>query len=70
MIIIDIEDYCQGCPDFEANVFKQVLYSDDIYTNTRQKMCDAQITCKYADRCRGIYAFLKEKAEKNEKNKW
>lgn len=53
MIRISVEDYCQDCPDFEAEVKKNTLVSCAIPIST-----DTCITCKYSDRCRQIHKYM------------
>ena len=53
MININVEDYCQNCPDFEPEVNKTLLKANNIVIST-----DTFITCKYSDRCKQIYRYI------------
>lgn len=61
MIHLKVEDYCHGCSDFEPNVDKQSIFSDDGFIGTETK-----ITCEHAARCAVIVRHLKEKNENSE----
>ena len=47
MIKLDVDDYCQSCPDFEAEIEKYTYghINEVNATNTT-------IRCKHGDRCR------------------
>ena len=62
MIKLDVEKYCQDCPDFEAKVYKE--FFEDFYGF---KLPNTYISCKNTDKCRRIKRYL-EKEIKNEKN--
>lgn len=55
MIKLDVEAYCQNCPDFTPE-------SDSIgyYGAGCLKMCDTTVRCKYKGRCAGIAEYLKD----------
>ena len=53
MINLKIEDYCQECPDFEAEVEK-ITFSDLPVKN------DTLIRCKNHVRCLFLYEHLKD----------
>ena len=61
MININVEDYCQNCPDFEPEVNKTILEADNIIIST-----DTCITCKYSDRCKQIYRYIMLNESKKE----
>lgn len=52
MIELNIEDYCNDCPMFEANTGK-------IYSNC--KILTTYITCENRNLCRRIKTYLEEK---------
>lgn len=61
MIKLNIEDYCQNCPDFEPKKEVMTYFSGD-------KVIERHTTvyCKYKDRCASIARYLKEAAESKE----
>lgn len=61
MIHLQVEDYCQGCSDFEANVKKNSIFSDDGFVGT-----DTVISCDHKTRCAVIVRHLKEKNENSD----
>ena len=56
MIRIDVEGYCHGCLDFEADVTKPARITDDTWSDT-------VIQCKYRKRCSGIKRYLETKVK-------
>lgn len=58
MIELCVEDYCQNCPDFRANVEQTdwTIFSDSVKYDTK-------IYCKNRDRCRVMAAYLSGKVE-------
>lgn len=57
-IELEVEDYCQNCPDFEAQTTTLA---------TLGRIYDTTITCKRKRRCAGLVRYLKEqKAVKDE----
>lgn len=58
MIVVDVEDYCQQCMDFNPDVTKpEKLYGGDgeiVLGNT-------VIQCKYRKRCAGLWRFLENR---------
>lgn len=63
MIRLDVEEYCQDCPAFEAKTDRSLHRSCNHAVFT-----DIVVSCENADRCRAIHAYLKEetKEKKNE----
>lgn len=61
MIKLDVDDYCQSCPDFEADVekFEYGCLNEvkSVYTTIR---------CENSDRCRNLVKHLKEELEVTE----
>ena len=57
MIKLDVANYCQSCPDFEADVekFKYGCLNEvkSVYTTIR---------CENSDRCRNLVRHLKEES--------
>ena len=56
MIIVDVKEYCQECPDFDPDVEKPAMfYADDI----RYKFLkNTIIRCKYRQRCDSIQKHI------------
>ena len=60
MIKLDVEDYCDCCPMFEADVEK-----DYIDTFGGEAISNTIVSCKYKYMCRAIYKkALKERRGK------
>ena len=61
MIKLDVDDYCQSCPDFIADVekFKYGCLNEIISVHTT-------IRCENSDRCRNMVKYLKEELEGEE----
>ena len=61
MIRLDIDNYCQSCPDFKPDVEKYVYgYLNDI------EAVNTTIRCEHRDRCRVMVQRLKEELEVTE----
>ena len=54
MIELNIQDYCQGCPMFNAR-------TDKVYVNS--KVLNTYITCENKDLCERIKTYLEEKQD-------
>lgn len=63
MIILDVQDYCQNCKDFDADVEKpkRVLSGDGNVLQT-----DTIIRCENRNRCEGIKKYLERQQENPE----
>ena len=61
MIKLDIDDYCQSCPDFIADVEKFEYGSLN-----EAKSVNTTIRCMNRDRCRNLVRRLKEESEGEE----
>ena len=59
MITLLVEDYCQHCPDFEADVQKQ--YFDDFYNTVN---VDTNIKCIHRNKCAHIKNYLEKEIKK------
>lgn len=46
MIKLEVENYCQNCPHFEADVDKQSLCADGAVV-----ICDTYICCEHREGC-------------------
>lgn len=59
MIKLEVEEYCDDCPEFDARVEKAVLfdgYSKE-YRNTN-------ITCEHKDKCKRLKDMIEKEAKK------
>ena len=60
-IELKVEDYCDGCGEFEPDVDKTCYYSiEKVCTNTT-------IRCEHADLCRRLAEHLKSQKKEEEK---
>ena len=65
MIILKVEDYCQSCRDFTADVTSPArIYTLDGVAAT---LGDTIVQCEYRKRCAGIKRYL-ESQEKESKD--
>jgi hypothetical protein len=58
MITLKVPDFCENCPEFEANVEKETLRTEDIMTGETIFVTDTLITCKHECRYMTIKRFL------------
>lgn len=58
MIKLEVEDYCQDCPEFEP------AYSHIRYLNTGK--CDTFVECEHKSRCRNINTYLYQQIAKEQ----
>ena len=69
MIMLNIDNYCNNCNEFDADVEKDivVLHNDDKNLNQVCK-CNTTITCKHRFRCQSISGYLdsRKNGEKND----
>lgn len=56
MIKLDVDDYCQNCGNFEA----EITTIEKGYT-WQEKSYDTIITCKNRDKCKEAMEYLKSK---------
>lgn len=56
-IYLDLDPYCDGCTNFEAETEKAELF--DIEGGVT--FCRVRVTCENADKCKAIYKYLKAK---------
>ena len=68
MIILEVEDYCHECPEFEADV-----ESPTFIFQSYKKVCSGNtiVRCSNRRKCREIHSYFKRFAEKetlNEQN--
>ena len=61
MIKLEVEKYCENCPEFEADVDKTSYISSSMQS-IHESFCNTVITCEHRERCRVIMDYLsKEK---------
>lgn len=53
MIDLQVEDYCQNCPDFEVELEKLSLIN-----GFGEEICHHTVRCKHAKRCEHIKEYL------------
>lgn len=56
MIEVDVEDYCQECRYFEADVHKCIMESLDL-----ERYAVITVQCKNSDRCRALVNYLERR---------
>ena len=57
MIKLNIEEYCNSCPNFEPDVSYTYKFGDD-------EAVVAHVICKYSETCKNISKYLKKQLEK------
>lgn len=65
MISLYVKDYCHNCPEFESDVEKNTIYSENVLTGTNIHT-QTDIYCKHKDRCESMIKFLKEKEKEKD----
>lgn len=65
MIELNVESYCQNCPEFEPYVTKDDevrTYADPVDFGAVKEIhfCDTRIYCKHRGRCASIYNRARE----------
>ena len=58
MIDLEVSDYCEKCPDFEADVEKRKIVSP-----RNREWIDTIVRCKHRKRCQNMINYLAEKRE-------
>ena len=46
MIKLEVEEYCDDCPEFDAHIEKAVLFD-----GCSKEYCNTNITCEHKDKC-------------------
>lgn len=54
MIKLEVEEYCDDCPEFDAHIEKAVLF--DGYS---KEYCNTNITCEHKDKCKRLKDMIK-----------
>ena len=57
MIKLEVEDYCQNCPNFEAKLEKDSIVAGISPTIT---INETIVRCKYETMCENMYRHIKE----------
>ena len=60
MIRLIVDDYCNNCPDFDAET--NILYGDE-------GVAAINVECSNRDKCERIYRYLKKELEKKDDTK-
>lgn len=60
MITIDVQPYCQNCPDFEADVCKFIAESVNL------EEINTKISCTKRKRCAGLVRYLTKENTQSE----
>lgn len=50
MINLEVQKYCENCPEFEADVDKTSYISSSMQS-IHESFCNTVITCKHRERC-------------------
>ena len=64
MIKLDIQDYCHGCLDFEADVEKgrKTLVGYDCLGYEEAFISDTVVRCAHRNRCKAIKRYLEKES--------
>ena len=70
MIALDIDDYCNNCNEFDADVEKDMVVLSNIQKSNQTCKCNTTITCKHRFRCQNIRGYLniQKNGEKNDES--
>lgn len=70
MITLDIDDYCNNCNEFDADVEKDIVVLNNIQKSNQTCKCNTTITCKHRFRCQNIRGYLniQKNGEKNDES--
>lgn len=55
MIKLEVETYCQNCPDFDPEVYKYSYEGDMRHTDD---VNETVVYCKYKQRCHSIAKYM------------
>lgn len=58
MIELKVTEYCQNCPEFDAEIKRDTEYVYSISSDREVCMCNTTITCKHKERCEAIRKHL------------
>ena len=66
MIRLYVQNYCHDCPEFDPDVEKDTIYSENYLMGKRTTHTQTDIYCKHKDRCESMIKFLKEKEKEKD----
>lgn len=66
MIRLYVQNYCHDCPEFEPDVEKDTIYSENYLMGKRTTHTQTDIYCKHRDRCASMVEFLEERKKNDE----
>lgn len=73
MIKLEVETYCQTCPEFEPDVEKDVeerMYYDSFWFDSKTvSICNTIVRCKHRNRCASIHDDIEKKIRKEQEKK-
>ena len=64
MINLEVEKYCENCPEFEAVVDK-TSYVLSSMQSIHESFCNTVITCEHRERCACLIKLFEMSEEKN-----
>ena len=66
MIKLEVEKYCESCPEFEASVEQNVI---GMAAYDSLAICNTVISCEHKNRCRVIIDYLSKEKNDEQHNK-
>ena len=73
MIKLEVEKYCENCPEFEASVEQNVIgmaaYDSLATQPIHESFCNTVISCEHRERCRVIMDYLSKEKKDEQHNK-
>lgn len=66
MIRLYVQNYCHDCPEFDPDVEKDTIYSENYLMGERTTHTHTYIYCKHKDRCASMIKFLKKRREEKD----
>ena len=67
MIKLEVEKYCENCPEFEADVDKTSYISSSMQS-IHESFCNTVISCEHKNRCRVIMDYLSKEKKDEQHN--
>lgn len=61
MIKLEVEEYCQECPAFEAVTKHPTVF----YADSNIRDCTTVVECEHRKKCKGIERYLRRKVQEN-----
>ena len=59
MIKLEIDEYCDNCPEFDAHVEKDVIFA-----GYSKKYFKTHITCEHKDKCQCLKDMIEKETKK------